>query len=60
MELGRVPLTNASTWQTQAIAVTEAKHIAAMPFAYNVIFVLNAKKPVSGSIFLDRAGLMGR
>jgi len=40
--------------------VADQKLIRAMPQAYNIWFILRADKPVTGSVFIDRAGLMVR
>lgn len=61
MALGSVPLPKAGDrWETHTLMVTNPKHIEAMPAAYNVWFVLQARKPVTGAVFIDRAGLMVR
>jgi hypothetical protein len=56
-----VPLPKAGDgWQTLTLKVTDEKHIKAMYAAYNVWFILHSEEPVTGAIFIDRAGLMIR
>jgi hypothetical protein len=62
MPLGRIKLSElrGKDWQTKTVLTDDPKHIGAMPGAMNLWFTLHAEKPVHGSIFLDRAGLMVR
>jgi len=61
MPLGSVPLPKAGEeWQTHTLMVTQQDHVEAMYAAHNVWFILHADEPVTGAVFLDRAGLMVR
>jgi hypothetical protein len=61
MQLGDVPLPKAGDrWQTHTVRITQENHIRAVHAAYNVWFILHSEQPVTGAIFIDRAGLMVR
>ena len=61
MPLGSLPLAGAKKgWESYTFMVADQKLIRAMPQAYNIWFILRADKPVTGSVFIDRAGLMVR
>jgi alpha-L-arabinofuranosidase len=60
MQLEDIPLKNIKQWKTCQVDVKLDAHIKAMPAAINVWFVLKADKPVKGSIYFDRVGLMLR
>jgi hypothetical protein len=61
MVLGSVPLSGArGKWATCTFPVTQEGHIRAMPYAYNVYLALRASKPVTGTVYIDRAGLLVR
>ncbi len=49
-----------TNWVRKEVMVTDAKHIEAMPQARNVWFILETDRPVNGSVYLDRIGLMVR
>ncbi len=60
MTLGTVPLKDAAQWRTCQFDVTKQDYINAMPSALNVIFVLQANKPVKGSLYFDHIGFLVR
>lgn len=60
MVIGRIPLKDAAEWTTHELLTTNEEHFQAMPAALNVIFVLQANAPATGSVYLDRIGLMVR
>jgi len=60
MVLGSVPLKDAKDWKSQQLDVKAEDHIKAMPAALNILFQLNANKPVKGSIYLSGIGFMVR
>jgi len=61
MSLGSASLASArGKWVHHEVGVTQPRHIKAMPSAHNVWFVLRSREPVTGSIFLDRVGLLVR
>jgi hypothetical protein len=62
MPLGKVRLSDLSDreWKTKTLLTDDPKHTSAMHEAFNIWFIIQAKKPVHGSVFLDRAGLMVR
>jgi hypothetical protein len=60
MKLGTIPLKDAKEWKTHQLAVKNEEYFKAMPSAMNVIFVLQASKPVKGSIYFDKVGFMVR
>jgi hypothetical protein len=60
MQLGEIPLKDATAWKSHQIDVTNEEYIKAMPSAMNVFFVLRTSKPVKGSVYFDRIGFMVR
>ena len=60
MVLGHIPLKDIGQWKTHQVVTTDAKLISAMPATYNIWFVLNSGAPVTGTVFLDKIGLMVR
>jgi hypothetical protein len=60
MVLGSVPLKDLQKWKSHQVLITNPKHIEAIGASYNVWFVLSASKPVRGTVFFDRVGLMVR
>jgi hypothetical protein len=60
MKLGTVSLSEAKQWRTYQFDVKDPDYIKAMPSALNIIFVLQATKPVKGSIYFDHVGFMVR
>jgi alpha-L-arabinofuranosidase len=60
MQLGDVPLRDAGQWKTHELETKLEEHIKAMPAALNILFILKANKPVRGSVYFDRVGLMVR
>jgi hypothetical protein len=61
MQLGDVPLPEAGDgWTMRVVPVTQENHKKAMYAAYNVWFILRSTQPVSGSVYIDQAGLMIR
>jgi len=60
MSLGKVKLSECGEWKTATFLTDNPAFIRAMPGVSNLWFILRAKQPVSGSILLDRAGLMVR
>jgi hypothetical protein len=60
MVIGQVKLATARQWQTYRLVTDDPKHLEAMPFVHNLSFLIVAEKPASGSVYLDRAGLMVR
>ncbi len=61
MLLGSVPLKDSNgKWSTYTFPVTQPGHIRAMPFAFNVYLALRANKPATGTVYIDKAGLMVR
>lgn len=60
MVLGSVPLAGNTEWKRHEVTFTRQSYIDAIGSGYNIWFVLNTSKPVSGTILLDRIGLMVR
>ncbi len=60
MVLGSVPLKDLETWKTQQVMMTNPKHMDAVGSSYCIWFVLSSSKPVRGTVYLDRIGLMVR
>ena len=60
MRIGYIPLADAKQWKTYQLEMKDEEYFKAMPAALNIIFVLQANKPVKGSIYFDRIGLMVR
>ena len=60
MHLGSIPLKPGMDWKSYQFDVKQEDHIKAMPAAGNIIFVLQANKPVKGSIYFDKIGFMVR
>jgi hypothetical protein len=60
MRIGYMPLSDAKQWKTYQLEVKDEEYFKALPSALNIIFVLQANKPVKGSIYFDRIGLMVR
>ena len=60
MPIGTVPFKGNGAWKTHAVDVKLEDHIKAMPSVGTINFILNASKPVKGSIFFDHVGLMMR
>ncbi|HSV15562.1 MAG TPA: hypothetical protein VLI90_14975, partial [Tepidisphaeraceae bacterium] len=60
MPLGNIRLRDAKAWKTQQFDLKTPEQIKAMPAALNIMFLLNANKPVKGSIYFDRVGFMVR
>ena len=62
MPIASFPITDKmrTDWVREEIKVTDPKQIEAMPQARNLWFILQTNKPVNGSIYFDRIGLMVR
>jgi hypothetical protein len=60
MDLGRVPLAGNTEWKRHEVLFDRQSFVDAIGSAYNIWFVINSRKPVSGTILLDRIGLMVR
>ena len=61
MSLGSLPLVGrAAEWATHTFPVTREEHIRAMPEAFNIWLVLRANRPVHGTLYVDRVGLLVR
>ncbi|MDE2125611.1 MAG: hypothetical protein KGJ62_03395 [Armatimonadetes bacterium] len=61
MPLGGVPLPGTpGHWKSYRFTVTDPKQIAAMPDLFNVMLILRAGAPVSGTVWVDRVGLLVR
>ncbi len=60
MVLGTVPLAGNTDWKHHEVTFTRQSYIDAMGSAYNIWFVLNTSKPISGTVLIDRIGLMVR
>jgi hypothetical protein len=60
MVIGDVPLTGHQDWKHHELITETPAHFAAMPYAYNVWFVLEAKSRLRGAVYLDQVGLMVR
>ncbi len=60
MHLGSIPLKPGMDWKSHQFEVKLEDHIKAMPAAHNILFVLQAKKPVKGSAYFDKIGFMVR
>ncbi|HEY3333275.1 MAG TPA: hypothetical protein VGK19_24785 [Capsulimonadaceae bacterium] len=58
--LGSVPLAGSSEWKSHQVMLANDKQIEYMPTSYNLWFVLSASKPTTGTIYIDRAGMMVR
>ena len=60
MNLGSIALKDAKQWKTHRLDVTNQDYITAMRSAMNIIFILQADRPVKGSICFDCIGFMVR
>jgi alpha-L-arabinofuranosidase len=60
MKLSSVPLKDVKEWKTYRFDVKAQEYFRAMPSAFNLIFILEADKPVKGSLYFDRVGFMVR
>lgn len=60
MVFGTVPLAGNQDWKRHQVTFTRQDYIDAVSSGYNIWLVLNTNKPVSGTILLDRIGLMVR
>lgn len=60
MVLGTVPLAGNTDWKRHQVTFTRQDYVDAIASGYNVWFVLNTNKPVTGTVLLDRIGLMVR
>jgi hypothetical protein len=61
MNLGTVSLKEAKQWKTYRFGMTKKDHTKAVGSAINIIFVLlQANKPVKGSVYFDQIGFMVR
>ncbi len=60
MVLGTVPLAGNQDWKRHEVTFTREDYINAISSSYNIWFVLNTDKPLSGTILLDRIGLLVR
>lgn len=60
MVLGHVPLKNSDKWETHQVVTENPKHMSAMASTYNLWLVLSSSKPVTGTVYFDRIGLMVR
>jgi alpha-L-arabinofuranosidase len=62
MRLSSVPLKDVEKWKTYRFDVMDQGHFKAMPSAFNLTFILEARKPVKvkGSLYFDRIGFMVR
>jgi hypothetical protein len=60
MRLSSVPLKDVKEWKTYELDVMNQEYFKAMPSAFNLIFILEATKPVKGSVYFDRVGFMVR
>lgn len=60
MILGSVPLAGNTDWKRHEVTFTRQSYIDAIGSSSNIWFVLNTSKPISGTILLDRIGLMVR
>jgi hypothetical protein len=62
MPLGRVKLADLKRgeWKTETFVTDKPEHLRAMNQALNLLFFIQAEKPVRGAILLDGAGLMVR
>ena len=60
MKVGTIPLQDAKDWKSYQLDMTDENYFKALPFALNVLFILQTSKPAKGSIFLDHVGFMVR
>jgi hypothetical protein len=60
MPLGSVTLSDHADWKTVTLVTADPAHVKAMPEVFNLWFILQANRPVHGSVLIDRAGLMIR
>jgi len=60
MPLGTIPLKPGTDWKSYQFDITNEQFIKAMPAAGNIMFVLQSKKPMKGSIYFDKIGFMVR
>jgi hypothetical protein len=60
MVVGTVPLAGNTDWKHHEVTFSRPSHLDAVGSAYNIWFVLNTGKPVSGTVLIDRIGLMVR
>lgn len=60
MVLGRVPLAGNEDWKRHEVTFDRQSYLDAIGSSYNIWFVLNTSKPITGTILLDRIGLMVR
>jgi hypothetical protein len=58
--LGTIPLKDSQQWNPHQLAVQLEQYLKAMPSAGNIIFLLNANKPVKGSVYFDHIGFLVR
>jgi hypothetical protein len=60
MQLGAIPLKDATEWKAHQIDVTNDDYTKALPSALNVLFVLRSSKPARGSVYFDHIGFTVR
>jgi hypothetical protein len=60
MVFGTVPLAGNQDWKRHQVTFTRQDYVDAIASGYTIWFVLNTSKPVTGTILLDRIGLMVR
>jgi hypothetical protein len=60
MQLGSASLAGLKDWKTVTMPLDKPDHIKAVSDTNNVWIILEADKPVFGSIYVDRAGLLVR
>ncbi len=60
MPLGEISLNDLKSWKGQQLEVKPPEQIKAMPASLNIMFILNAGKPASGSIYFDHIGFLVR
>jgi hypothetical protein len=60
MVFGTVPLAGNQDWKRHQVTFTRQDYVDAIASGFNIWLVLNTNKPVSGTILLDRIGLMVR
>ncbi len=60
MVFGTVPLAGNQDWNRHQVTFTRQDYVDAIASGYTIWFVLNTTKPVTGTILLDRIGLLVR
>jgi hypothetical protein len=60
MVIGRVPLRALSEFKTHELVIDDAKLIEAMPSVMNIWIMATSSKPLTGTFYFDRIGLMVR